>query len=200
MHRSSSIPSTSASGSRLSSSSARGFWARVRLGCTDPHQRPVPVAGTVKPPGPAVTERVTSGVWERHCRSWVAPDPATSPISREVFHAGIRRRHHVELLHVGFAPLRSENPVITGQQIRAVLGAGGQVVDSDGQHVGRIVDVVLSAETFQPAWVTVACEPGSGAVIVVPLTAARQLEGCVQVPYTADDIRGAPGLNGAAGR
>jgi len=90
--------------------------------------------------------------------------------------------------------------VITGQQIRAVLGAGGQVVDSDGQHVGRIVDVVLSAETFQPAWVTVACEPGSGAVIVVPLTAARQLEGCVQVPYTADDIRGAPGLNGAAGR
>ena len=88
--------------------------------------------------------------------------------------------------------------MITRQQIRAVLGAGGQVVDSTGQQVGRIVDVVLSPQSHQPTWLTVECEPGR--VIVVPLAAARQLDGCVQLPYPAADVRGAPSVDGAAGR
>jgi anti-sigma regulatory factor (Ser/Thr protein kinase) len=90
--------------------------------------------------------------------------------------------------------------VITAQQIRDVLGAGGQVVDPAGQHVGRILDVVLGAGTFQPAWVTVDCAPSSSAVVVVPLAEAIPLGGCLQVPYTADDVCGAPGLDGDAGR
>jgi len=88
--------------------------------------------------------------------------------------------------------------VINRQQIRAVMGAGGQVVDSAGQQVGRIVDVVLRLQSHQPAWLTVACEPGR--VVVVPLAAARRLDGCVQLPYTAADVRGAPSVDGAAGR
>jgi anti-sigma regulatory factor (Ser/Thr protein kinase) len=88
--------------------------------------------------------------------------------------------------------------VITRQQIRAVLGAGGQVVDSAGQRVGRIVQVVLSAETYQPAWMAVACEPGR--VVVVPLAAARRLDGCVQLPYTAAAVRGAPAADGVIDR
>jgi anti-sigma regulatory factor (Ser/Thr protein kinase) len=90
--------------------------------------------------------------------------------------------------------------VITAQQVRDVLAAGGQVVDSAGEHVGRILEVVLSAETFEPAWVTVDCAPGSAAVVVVPLAGAHRLDGCLQVPYPADDVCGAPGLDGAAGR
>jgi anti-sigma regulatory factor (Ser/Thr protein kinase) len=80
--------------------------------------------------------------------------------------------------------------MITMQQIHAVLGAGGQVVDAAGQHVGRILHVVLSAQTFQPAWVTVALEPGR--VVAVPLAEARQLDGCLQLPYAAAEVRGAP--------
>jgi two-component system response regulator DevR len=84
------------------------------------------------------------------------------------------------------------------QQIRAVLGAGGQVGDCAGERVGRIVNVVLSPRSHRPAWVTVACEPGR--VVVVPLAAAHQLGGCVQLPYTVADVRGAPRVDGAAGR
>jgi anti-sigma regulatory factor (Ser/Thr protein kinase) len=87
--------------------------------------------------------------------------------------------------------------VITGQQLRAVLDAGGQVVDSAGQQVGHIVDVVLSAQSHQPAWLAVACGPGR--VVVVPLAAAHRLDGCVQLSCTAADVRGAPGVDGAAG-
>jgi anti-sigma regulatory factor (Ser/Thr protein kinase) len=88
--------------------------------------------------------------------------------------------------------------VITWQQIRAVLGAGGQVVDSAGQPVGHILDVLLSPHSHQPAWLTVACEPGR--VVVVPMDAARRLDECVQLPFTLADVRGAPSLDGAAGR
>jgi anti-sigma regulatory factor (Ser/Thr protein kinase) len=80
--------------------------------------------------------------------------------------------------------------VITMPQIHAVLGAGGQVVDAAGQHVGRILHVVLNAQTFQPAWVTVALEPGR--VVAVPLAEARRLDGCLQLPYAAAEVRGAP--------
>jgi anti-sigma regulatory factor (Ser/Thr protein kinase) len=89
--------------------------------------------------------------------------------------------------------------VITGQQIRAVLGAGGHVVDSAGRHVGRIVDVVLGAGTGQPAWMSVDRARGTG-VVVVPLSGAHRLDGCVQVPYSAEDIHRAPSADGATGR
>jgi anti-sigma regulatory factor (Ser/Thr protein kinase) len=89
--------------------------------------------------------------------------------------------------------------VITGQQFRVVMRAGGQVVDSAGHHVGRIVDVVLHPRTFQPGWVIVDCEPVA-AVVVVPLARARLLGGCVQVPHTAADVCGAPSADGAARR
>ena len=48
------------------------------------------------------------------------------------------------------------NAMINRQQIRAVLGAGGQVVDSAGQQVGCIVDVALSPPSHQPARSTTA--------------------------------------------
>ena len=87
--------------------------------------------------------------------------------------------------------------MITGPQIRALLGAGGQVVDLAGQPVGRIVEVVLSPQSYQPTWVTVACEQGP--VVVVPLAAARQLDRCVQLPYTVTEVRGAPSADGVGG-
>jgi anti-sigma regulatory factor (Ser/Thr protein kinase) len=80
--------------------------------------------------------------------------------------------------------------VITIPELHAVLAAGGQVVDEAGRHVGRILHVVLSAETFQPAWVTVALELGR--VVVVPLAGARQLDECLRLPYATAEVRGAP--------
>jgi len=115
----------------------------------------------------------------------VAPDPATAPV-----HGG--RRAHVRRSRCG-------DTVITRQQIRAVLADGGQVVDPTGQQVGRIVDVVLGYRTSQPAWVTVDCRL-CDAEAFVPLGRARLLEGCVEVPYTAAEVCGAPRADRPAGR
>jgi anti-sigma regulatory factor (Ser/Thr protein kinase) len=90
--------------------------------------------------------------------------------------------------------------VITRQQIRAVMADGGRTVDSARHSVGLIVDVVLDVQTSEPAYVTVACGPHAGVVVVVPLARARLLDGSVQVPYTATEVRGAPQADGAAGR
>lgn len=90
--------------------------------------------------------------------------------------------------------------MITRGHIRAVMRHGGQVVDPAGHPVGRIVDVVLGAQTSQPAWVTVDCHLCSGIEVAVPLARAHLLGGCVQVPYTAAEVCGAPHTNGSADR
>ncbi|SDY81937.1 Anti-sigma regulatory factor (Ser/Thr protein kinase) [Geodermatophilus africanus] len=89
--------------------------------------------------------------------------------------------------------------MITRQQIRAVLHHGGQVIDPAGHPVGRIVDVVLGAQTSQPTWAIVDCHLCGGIEVAVPLARAQLLGGCVQVPYTAADVCGAPRANGPAG-
>jgi anti-sigma regulatory factor (Ser/Thr protein kinase) len=89
--------------------------------------------------------------------------------------------------------------VITRKQVRDVLGDGGRVVDPDGHPVGRLVDVVLDALTFQPAWASVECHLCPGDEVLVPLVLARDRDGSVEVPYTAVDVCGAPRAH-AAGR
>ncbi len=89
--------------------------------------------------------------------------------------------------------------MITRKQVRDVLGDGGRVVDPDGHPVGRMVDVVLDALTFQPAWASVECHLCPGDEVLVPLVLARDRDGSVEVPYTAVDVCGAPRA-GAAGR
>jgi anti-sigma regulatory factor (Ser/Thr protein kinase) len=95
---------------------------------------------------------------------------------------------------------RGEDTVITRQQIRAVLADGGRLIDPAGQPLGRMADVVLDAGTFQPTWVTVDCPPCTGVEVVVPLARARLLDACVQVPYTAAAICGAPRSGVSEGR
>jgi Histidine kinase-like ATPase domain len=87
--------------------------------------------------------------------------------------------------------------VITRRQIRSVMADGGRLIDPVGQPVGRIVAVVLNARTSQPTWVTVDCPLCSAVGVVVPLVRARLLDGCVQVPYTAADVCGAPRQDGS---
>jgi anti-sigma regulatory factor (Ser/Thr protein kinase) len=89
--------------------------------------------------------------------------------------------------------------VINRPQIRAVLLDGGQVVDGAGRSVGRLVAVHLDGRTVDPAYVTVTCALCDG-VAVVPLSRARLLDGCVQVPYTAGEVCGAPRADGSAGQ
>jgi anti-sigma regulatory factor (Ser/Thr protein kinase) len=88
--------------------------------------------------------------------------------------------------------------VITRQEIRAVLADGGRLIDLAGRPLGRMVDVVLDAATYEPTWVTVDCPTCTGDEVVVPLARARMLDAFVQVPYTAAAICGAP--RGSAGR
>jgi anti-sigma regulatory factor (Ser/Thr protein kinase) len=90
--------------------------------------------------------------------------------------------------------------VISRQQIRAVLRHGGQVVDPVGHPVGRIVHVLLGVQTSQPTWVTVDCQLCDGIRISVPLARAHQAGDCLQVPYTAADVCGAPRTDGSADR
>jgi anti-sigma regulatory factor (Ser/Thr protein kinase) len=87
--------------------------------------------------------------------------------------------------------------VITRQQIRAVLADGGRLVDPAGRPVGRIVNVVLGVRTSQPTWVTVDCPLCSRVEVVVPLARARLLDVCLQVPYTAAEVCGAPQADGS---
>jgi anti-sigma regulatory factor (Ser/Thr protein kinase) len=94
---------------------------------------------------------------------------------------------------------RVEVPVITRKQVRDVLGDGGRVVDQDGRPVGRMLDVVLDALTFLPAWASVECHLCPGDDVLVPLVLARDRDGSVEVPYTALDVCGAPRAD-AAGR
>jgi anti-sigma regulatory factor (Ser/Thr protein kinase) len=89
--------------------------------------------------------------------------------------------------------------MITRQQIRAVQADGARVVDSAGHLVGRVVNVILGARTFEPAYMTVACDLGSGIEVVVPLARARLFDGSVQLPYTAADVCGAPRAEASAG-
>jgi anti-sigma regulatory factor (Ser/Thr protein kinase) len=88
--------------------------------------------------------------------------------------------------------------VISRQQMRGLLVDGGEVVDGVGHLVGRIVQVLLDARTFEPAYVTVSCVL-CDAVTVVPLTRARLLDSCLHVPYTLADVCGAPWADGSAG-
>jgi anti-sigma regulatory factor (Ser/Thr protein kinase) len=92
-----------------------------------------------------------------------------------------------------------EDAVITRQEIRAVLGDGGRMVDAEGQLVGRILDVVLDWRTSQPEWATVDCPMCSGSEVVVPLGRACLRDGSVQVPYSVAEVCGAPRGHGSAG-
>lgn len=73
------------------------------------------------------------------------------------------------------------------------------MVDPVGHPVGRIVDVLLGAQTSHPTWATVACQSCGGVEVAVPLARAHQLGDCLQVPYTAADVCGAPRTDGSAG-
>jgi anti-sigma regulatory factor (Ser/Thr protein kinase) len=90
--------------------------------------------------------------------------------------------------------------VITRQQIRAVVADGGRVIDPAGRPVGRIMNVFLGVRTSEPWWLTVDPDGSGGTETVVPLAGARLVDGCVQVQYTAADVRGAPGADGPFGR
>ena len=184
--------------------------------------RPQPCPARSRPSDRRRVESVGSETWERRFRSWVAPDPATSPASWGECRAYVRghrfvesqvwsraacgRRPGSEVRRAAVFESRARradravrvDTVITGKQLRAVLGNGGQVVDSVAQHVGRIVDVVLNPQSYEPAWVIVACERGP--VVVVPLAAARRLDGCLQLPYAVADVRRAPDTEELVGR
>src|SRR5688500_15306683 len=77
-----------------------------------------------------------------------------------------------------------------------VLGWRGKtVVDRDGEKVGTLGDLYLDRETERPAYAGVRTGVFKRNESIVPLEGAREVEGDLQVPYAAQQIRDAPNVD-----
>jgi len=68
----------------------------------------------------------------------------------------------------------------------------GTVVDQDGDNVGKVGQVYLDNNTSQPNWVTVKTGWFGTNESFVPLDAATVEGDTIRVPYSKDQIKGAP--------
>ncbi len=71
---------------------------------------------------------------------------------------------------------------------------GQQLVDREGDKVGKIEEIFLDAETEQPEWLAVKTGMFGGKLTFVPLAEAREQDGTVQVPYEKAQIKDAPNV------
>src|SRR3954453_16615766 len=77
-----------------------------------------------------------------------------------------------------------------------VLGWRGKtLLDRDGEKVGTLGDLYLDRETDRPAYAGVKTGLFKRNESIVPLDGAREIDGDIQIPYAADQIRDAPNLD-----
>lgn len=69
------------------------------------------------------------------------------------------------------------------------------VIDSDGQRVGRVAQVYLSDRTGDPEWVTVHTGMFGMKQTFVPLTGSRRSGNELRVPFAKEVIKGAPSID-----
>ncbi|MFI6706751.1 DUF2382 domain-containing protein [Nonomuraea sp. NPDC050478] len=69
------------------------------------------------------------------------------------------------------------------------------VIDSDGQRVGRVGQVYLSDRTGDPEWVTVRTGMFGMKQNFVPLTGSRRSGNELRVPFVKEIIKGAPSID-----
>ncbi|MCW2817441.1 MAG: hypothetical protein JWR42_228 [Marmoricola sp.] len=87
--------------------------------------------------------------------------------------------------------------MIGTDQAQTLLGNGGQVVDSDGNKIGKAGQVYLDDRTGEPAWVTVKTGLFGGAESFVPLAEGTADGDDVRVPYSKDQVKDAPRIEDA---
>ncbi len=77
-----------------------------------------------------------------------------------------------------------------------VLGWRGKtVLDREGEKVGTLGDLYLDRETDRPAYAGVKTGLFKRRESIVPLESAREVDGDLQIPYTADQIKEAPNVD-----
>src|SRR5829696_29741 len=77
--------------------------------------------------------------------------------------------------------------------LEAVLGwRGRDVVDRDGQKVGKVRDLFLDSESDRPEWAGVSTGFLGRRIALVPLADAAEAEGTIRVPFTEQQIEEAP--------
>src|SRR5215203_589854 len=77
-----------------------------------------------------------------------------------------------------------------------VLGWRGKtVLDRDGEKVGTVGDLYLDRETDRPAYAGVRTGLFKRNESIVPLEGAREVDGDLQLPFSAEQIRDAPNVD-----
>jgi uncharacterized protein (TIGR02271 family) len=87
--------------------------------------------------------------------------------------------------------------MITQEQVRDLIGS--QLVDSDGQKVGKVGQIYLDDQTGKPEWATVNTGFFGSSESFVPLAEASVSGDEIRVPYTKDQIKDAPNVDVDAG-
>ncbi len=71
---------------------------------------------------------------------------------------------------------------------------GQQLVDREGDKVGKIEEIFVDDQTEQPEWLAVKTGMFGGKLTFVPLAEAREQDGAVRVPYDKAQIKDAPNV------
>ena len=69
---------------------------------------------------------------------------------------------------------------------------GGQLIDRDGQKIGKLEEIYLDADTGEPEWALVHTGLFGSKRTFVPLAGATEVDEQLQVPLTKDAVKGAP--------
>jgi uncharacterized protein (TIGR02271 family) len=69
---------------------------------------------------------------------------------------------------------------------------GQELVDSNGDKIGKINDVYLDADTDRPEWLAVTTGLFGSNVSFVPTAEADEHDGHIHVPYSKDQVKDAP--------
>jgi sporulation protein YlmC with PRC-barrel domain len=69
---------------------------------------------------------------------------------------------------------------------------GHELIDRDGEKIGKIAEIYLDRNTDQPAWVTVSTGLFGKRETLVPITDASNEGEIVRVPFEKDHVKGAP--------
>lgn len=82
--------------------------------------------------------------------------------------------------------------MLSKEDLRALLDAGGAVVTADGHTVGRVGDVYLDNRTEEPSWVSVRVGRLGTGEVFVPLAGATTSDGELHVPFASATVLSAP--------
>jgi uncharacterized protein (TIGR02271 family) len=81
------------------------------------------------------------------------------------------------------------------QREQILQSRGATMLSNDGDKIGSIQDVYLDRDTDQPEWALVSTGWFGSKGTFVPLTEATQEGNDIVVPYTSDQVKGAPNMD-----